>query len=125
MSNGVLASAVISEVTGCDMEFEVYGRGGRLRLACLRYDGTEAYDRSAVPGGMQTSLRRLAGSIMQLPRGAGLAMLYLRRMGHFVSAIVLERSATSAGGRHAVRRASRRSVHTPRLLMRRVRGDRR
>lgn len=112
MSNGVLASAVISEVTGCDMEFEVYGRDGRLRLACLRYDGTEAYDRCAVPGGMQSSLRRLAGSITQLPRGIAQGrhggdylLSYRYEWEHFVTAI---RSGAAVecdleDGRHAVR----------------------
>ena len=39
MSDSVLVTSFFSERTGHDSEVEIYGRAGRLRVSCLRFDG--------------------------------------------------------------------------------------
>jgi myo-inositol 2-dehydrogenase/D-chiro-inositol 1-dehydrogenase len=94
MSNGVVVSALLSEVTSCDMEFEIYGREGRLRLACLRYDGIEEYARTDVPGGGKSTFRRITQSLVHLPRGLAdgrhggdYLLSYQAEWEHFVAAV--------------------------------------
>lgn len=111
MTNGVLISAVISEVSNCDMEFEIYGRAGRSRFACLRYDGIESFDSTAVPGGGRSTLQRLARMIGQLPRGLAQGRLggdyllsYQREWEHFADVVraAAPIECTLEDGRHAV-----------------------
>jgi predicted dehydrogenase len=69
LDDGVLVSQVISEVTGHDIEYEIYGRDARLHLACLRFDGLERFGAETAPGSMGTRLRMLARGLKELPRG--------------------------------------------------------
>jgi len=112
LTNGVLISAMLSEVSGCDLELEIYGREGRLRLGCLRYDGIEAFQGEEVPGGLRSSLLRIARSLAELPQGAargrrgGDYMLsYREEWVHFVDLISgrVTNRCTLENGRHAVR----------------------
>jgi predicted dehydrogenase len=110
MQNGTLVSSVLSEVTGCDMEFELYGRAGRLRLACLRYDGLERFAAADTPGGLRRAWRRWLTSLARLPlalsNGSGGDYLasYRRQWEHFAACIRDERpvGCTLEDGRHAV-----------------------
>jgi len=110
MSNGALVSSLLSEVSGYDMEFEVYGRDGRLRLACLRYDGLEQFAAAEPPGGLRRAAQRLAAAFGRLPlalaNGAGGDYLasYRNEWQHFAACIRddLPVGCTLEDGRHAV-----------------------
>lgn len=111
LANGVLISAMLSEVSGCDLEVEIYGRKGRLRLACLRWDGIETFMGEEVPGGLKSSLGRIARSLAMLPQGAmrgrrgGDYMLsYREQWVHFVDMVAngAPSACTLEDGRHAV-----------------------
>jgi myo-inositol 2-dehydrogenase / D-chiro-inositol 1-dehydrogenase len=69
MSNSILASAIFSERTGHEIEIEIYGRNGRLRIECLRFDGLEFYPATSVPGGVQTRIRNAIHAVKELPYG--------------------------------------------------------
>ncbi len=69
MTNGVLASAFFSERTSHDIEVEIYGRKGRLRLCCQHFDGLQWHPLTSVPGSVRTRLRGMAHSLRELPRG--------------------------------------------------------
>lgn len=69
MANSVLATGFFSERTGHDSEVYLYGRAGRLRVSCLRFDGLEFFPAASVPGGLQTRLRQLAHLLKELPHG--------------------------------------------------------
>lgn len=68
MANGVLISAVLSERTNHDMEIEICGKAGRLRVACLRFEGLEYYSTYTMPSSAGARLGRLAHFLRELPR---------------------------------------------------------
>ncbi len=68
LDNGVLAAAMISERSSHQIEVEILGRGGRLRLDCLRFDGLEFTEAAGVPGGLVPRLRRGWRFATGLPR---------------------------------------------------------
>ena len=50
MNNGMLASGLFSETTPHEIEVEICGSAGRVRLSCLRFDGFEFLPADAAPG---------------------------------------------------------------------------
>jgi predicted dehydrogenase len=94
MTNGVLASAVFSERSSHDIEVEIFGRDGRLRVSCLRFDGLEFYPPSSVPGGVRTRIRNIGHTMKEMPHGflnrlpGGEYMdSYRRQWRHFIDAV--------------------------------------
>jgi myo-inositol 2-dehydrogenase / D-chiro-inositol 1-dehydrogenase len=94
MTNSILASAVFSERSGHDIEIEIYGRNGRLRISCLRFDGLEFYPATSVPGGVRTRIRNAIHGMKEMPHGVlnrlpgGEYMdSYRREWQHFLNAI--------------------------------------
>jgi myo-inositol 2-dehydrogenase/D-chiro-inositol 1-dehydrogenase len=69
LANGVLASAASSERTSHEVEVEISGRDGRLRLSCLRFDGLAWYSHASIPGKAWTRLRQLGHFLKEFPRG--------------------------------------------------------
>lgn len=69
LSNGMLAEAVVSERTSHDIEIEVCGDEGRLRVSCQRFDGLEVYARRETAGMMGPRARGIARTLGELPRG--------------------------------------------------------
>jgi myo-inositol 2-dehydrogenase / D-chiro-inositol 1-dehydrogenase len=69
MENGVVVSAVFSKRTSHEIELEVCGREGRLKISCLRFEGLELYSMQDVPGSIRTRLKRLVHLLQELPRG--------------------------------------------------------
>jgi predicted dehydrogenase len=111
MANGVLVSAAFSERTSHEIELEIAGRNGRLRLSCLRFDGLEWYAQADVPGNLRTRLRHLAHLLREFPRGlwtmrhGGDYRLSFRGLWrHFVDAVREDSpvGATLEDGRRAV-----------------------
>jgi predicted dehydrogenase len=68
MANGVLISAVLSERTNHDLEIEISGKAGRLRVSCIRFEGLEFYATHAMPSAPWARLGRLAHFVRQLSR---------------------------------------------------------
>ena len=69
LSNGMLAEAVVSERTSHDIEIEVCGDQGRLRVSCQRFDGLELFARRETAGMMGPRARAMARTMRELPRG--------------------------------------------------------
>jgi predicted dehydrogenase len=69
MENGMLASGLFSETTPHEIEVEICGNAGRLRLGCLRFDGLEFLPANAAPGQLQPRLRNIANLLRELPGG--------------------------------------------------------
>lgn len=68
MSNGVLLSAVFSERASHDVELDICGKAGRLRVACTRFDGLAFYPTYTMPGAPAERFARLAAFLRGLPR---------------------------------------------------------
>lgn len=68
MTNGVLVSAVLSERANHDVEFEICGKAGRLRVACIRFEGLEYYSTYTMPSSPRARLGRLVHFLRELPR---------------------------------------------------------
>ena len=81
LTNGVLATALCSERTGENNEVEVYGRLGRFRVSCYRFDGLEYDSQTSVPGNGRARVREFLQTIKELPRG----LLQMRRGGDFLA----------------------------------------
>jgi myo-inositol 2-dehydrogenase/D-chiro-inositol 1-dehydrogenase len=79
LSGGVLASVTLSERTAHNIEFEVAGDGGRLRVACQRFDGWEHYGLKETGGMVGPRLRRAGRALRELPRGLRL----MHRLGDY------------------------------------------
>lgn len=112
LSNGMLAEALVSERTSHDIEVDVSGDQGRLRVMCQRFDGLEVYARRETSGMTGPRLRRLTRTMVELPRG----LTRMRKLGdygdsyrgewqHFVDCVRENRrpSCTMADGREAMR----------------------
>jgi len=69
LSGGILASATLSERAPHQIEVEVTGRDGRLRIDCLRFEGLGLSSHSDLPGAVRTRLRRAAHFVESLPEG--------------------------------------------------------
>jgi myo-inositol 2-dehydrogenase/D-chiro-inositol 1-dehydrogenase len=79
MANGVLFSATFSERTSHDCEIEICGKAGRLRVACLRFEGLEYLPKSALLSELGPRLGRLSHFLRELPR----ALPRMRRAGDY------------------------------------------
>ncbi|HSW49054.1 MAG TPA: Gfo/Idh/MocA family oxidoreductase [Bryobacteraceae bacterium] len=74
MSGGIIASAHLSERTSHEIEVEICGARGRLRVGCQRFDGLEAFPLGSAPGHTDIRLRALRRFAGELPGGlAGMA----------------------------------------------------
>ncbi len=111
LENGVLASVVLSERTSHNIEFEVSGRAGRVRVACLKFDGLEVVPTSGVPGSFATRLERMRHTWTELPggvaagrQGGDYLLSYRNEWRHFVDAIRDGRAieSTAEDGREAL-----------------------
>ena len=79
LSNGMLAEAVVSERASHEIEMEVCGELGRLRVSCQRFDGLETYARQETDGMIGSRARGIARTLRELPRG----LARMRRMGDY------------------------------------------
>ena len=79
MANGVLLSAVFSERASHDVELDICGKAGRLRVACTRFDGLAFYPTDTMPGAPAERLARLVAFLRGLPR----ALPRLHRAGDY------------------------------------------
>jgi predicted dehydrogenase len=69
LANGALASARVSERTAHDMQVEICGTEGRLRVAGQRFDGFETYAQQETDGSLRPRWRAVARFLRELPRG--------------------------------------------------------
>lgn len=81
MTNGVLAASVFSQQTSSDNEVDIYGRAGRLRVSCYRFDGLEFNSIATASGDLGSRLRRLLHGVKTLPQG----LINARRGGEFMA----------------------------------------
>ena len=68
MSNGVLVSAVFSERANHDLELEICGKAGRLRVSLIRFEGLEYYPTETMPSSLPARLGRMGHFLKELPR---------------------------------------------------------
>jgi predicted dehydrogenase len=92
--NGVLGSAVFSERATEDIEFEVCGAGGRLRVACGRVEGLTFHPVGTDPASPRARLRRVPEVLRLLPtalrnlrQGGDFKTSYRAQWEHFLHAI--------------------------------------
>jgi len=69
LANGALASARLSERTAHDMQVEICGAAGRVRVAGQRFDGFETYAQEETDGALRPRLRAMKRFFHELPRG--------------------------------------------------------
>ena len=69
LANGALASARLSERTAHDMQVEICGAEGRVRVAGQRFDGFETYAQEETDGALRPRLRAMQRFFRELPRG--------------------------------------------------------
>jgi myo-inositol 2-dehydrogenase / D-chiro-inositol 1-dehydrogenase len=69
MSNGALTVGVFSERTSHEIEAEICGAAGRLRVGCQRFDGLEFFPAGSAPGRLSLHLRRMSRFLSDLPAG--------------------------------------------------------
>lgn len=86
LANGVLASAQLSERSGHELQVEVCGSEGRVRVSGVRFDGFERYGQRETAGMIRPRLRRLRSFAADLPRG----LLEMRRLGDYGQSYVAE-----------------------------------
>jgi myo-inositol 2-dehydrogenase / D-chiro-inositol 1-dehydrogenase len=68
MTNGVLVSAVFSERANHDLEFEICGKAGRLRVSLIRFEGFEYYATETMPSSLPARVQRMGHFLKELPR---------------------------------------------------------
>jgi predicted dehydrogenase len=92
--NGVLGSAVFSERTTEDIEFEVCGAAGRLRVSCNRVEGLALHPAGSDPASPRARLRRIPEVLRLLPtalrnlrQGGDFKTSYRAQWEHFLGAI--------------------------------------
>jgi myo-inositol 2-dehydrogenase/D-chiro-inositol 1-dehydrogenase len=71
LDNGVLASASLSERTCHEVEVEICGDRGRLRLSLCRFEGMEQRSVRDLPGSAATRLKRMKEYALSLPAAFG------------------------------------------------------
>ncbi|HEX2500143.1 MAG TPA: Gfo/Idh/MocA family oxidoreductase [Methylomirabilota bacterium] len=111
MASGVLVSAVLSERANHAVEFEIAGKAGRLRVACIRFEGLEFYPTYTMPSSARARLGRAAHFLRELPaalprmhRAGDYRLSYREQWRHFHDAIRTGApvGATLADGRQAL-----------------------
>ncbi|HEX9479927.1 MAG TPA: Gfo/Idh/MocA family oxidoreductase [Methylomirabilota bacterium] len=92
--NGVLGSAVFSERTTEDIEFEVCGAAGRLRVSCNRVEGLAFHPAGSDPASPRARLRRIPEVLRLVPtalrnlrQGGDFKTSYRTQWEHFLAAI--------------------------------------
>ena len=68
MTNGVLVSAVLSERANHDVELEICGDAGRLRVSLIRFEGLEYYPAGTMASDPGRRLARLVNFAKELPK---------------------------------------------------------
>lgn len=68
MENGVVVSAVLSERASHDVELEICGDAGRLRVSLIRFEGLEYYPAGAMASDPRQRLTRLMHFAKELPK---------------------------------------------------------
>jgi predicted dehydrogenase len=68
MENGVLVSAMLSERASHDVELEISGEAGRLRVSLVRFEGLEYFAAGTMASDPRHRLARLAHFATELPR---------------------------------------------------------
>jgi predicted dehydrogenase len=127
MANGVLLSAVLSERANHDVELEICGDAGRLRVSLIRFEGLEYYPAGAMASGLGARVGRMAHLLKELPRAlprmhkAGdYRLSYREHWRHFCRCIRGGASVdvTLTDGRHALAAmlAAQESAATGRLV---------
>lgn len=69
LKNGMLASGLCSERTPHEIEVEISGTGGRLRLGCQRFEGYEFHPAGTAPGMIGRRRTALKNFLAELPGG--------------------------------------------------------
>jgi predicted dehydrogenase len=69
LSNGALAVGLFSERTSHEIEVEICGDQGRLRIGCQRFDGMEYFPAGSAPGQTALRLRNICRFFRELPAG--------------------------------------------------------
>ncbi len=92
--NGVLGSAVFSERATEEIEFELCGAGGRLRVACGRVEGLTFHPAGSNPASPRARLRRIPEVLRLLPtalrnlrQGGDFKTSYRTQWEHFLDAL--------------------------------------
>ncbi|MBI5397560.1 MAG: Gfo/Idh/MocA family oxidoreductase [Verrucomicrobia bacterium] len=70
MKNGMLASGLCSERTPHEIEVEISGTAGRLRMGCQRFEGFEFHPAGSAPGQIGPRWNVLKNFLAELPGGA-------------------------------------------------------
>ncbi len=73
MENGVVASAMFSEIASDHNELEICGSKGRLRISLFQFDGLEFFPIMDAPGGIDKKVKELINFAKQLPTGIAIA----------------------------------------------------
>jgi NDP-hexose-3-ketoreductase len=68
-ASGLPFSGTFSERASHQMEFEVYGSRGRIKIDCLRFDGLEWTQWGEDTGSVGSRLRRILQTVRELPTG--------------------------------------------------------
>jgi len=91
LSNGALATAVVSQGTADANQVEVFGNRGRVHACCFRFDGFETSALHQPPGapmgrliGLATFTRELPGGMARLRTGGEFLSSYRAEWEHFV-----------------------------------------
>jgi predicted dehydrogenase len=79
LDNGMLASASLSERSSHDLEIQVSGDRGRVRVGCQQFDGFELYALNETNGMLGPRMRQLLSSLRELPGG----LTRMRRLGDY------------------------------------------
>lgn len=100
-----------SEGTAENLEVEVYGERGWLRVSCYRADGLEQFSVGQFPGAISTRLRKFAQTVGQLPQmirqsrnGGDYVASYAEEWRHFAEAVIsgTPNESTLSDGRRAL-----------------------
>ena len=94
MAKGTLATALCSERTGEDNEIEVYGRRGRVRVSCYRFDGLEYVPQGHISGSGRArieaairTVKEFPGTLNRLRHGGDVLESYFEEWRHFCDVI--------------------------------------
>jgi predicted dehydrogenase len=90
MKNGILVSGVLSERTSHEIEVELCGSRGRIRVGCQRFDGLDLFPLGSAPGqagarirGLQRFVKSLPGGVSGMSKGGDYLDSYKQVWRHF------------------------------------------